>query len=285
MSEHKGPTDKTHEVKLESEIVSARWNARSAAAGSPVPFEARLRYVAPGAEAVIEFKAGGKKVGTLETRVGLNVCAGTFEVPEDAKGDLVYEIQLKKHKLKAKSEPLSLAPSCTLENLKWDRDKARRGDVVKLTADVDGLSDGARVPIEIYEHDDDGGHELITKIEGEVSGGRLEARWEYEYHEDTHEIPTHEESEKGYRAPEYFFRVNAGGATADSGLLGFRDWVDLSLSIAGSKPAAGEEYVFTMPDGSERKGKLDDQGKGRETDVPPGDFKVRFPRLQGGGTA
>ena len=281
MSEHKGATDKTHVIQLESEILTARWKVKEVTAGGVAMFEVLTRYVGNGAEAHLEFKTGSKKVGEQDTHVISDQCDGVFEVPGDAKGDLSFEIQLKKHKLKAKSDSIPVQPAYRVKNARWDRKEARRGDTVKLLADVEGCRDGTRVPIQIYEEYDDGTRDLITSIEGETQGKSLEARWDYEYHEDTHDIPTHEEAEKGYVPPKYVFELDAAGMKVESGVLGFRDWVDLSLTLGGTRPAADEEYVLTLPDGKERKGKLDDQGKAREKDVPPGDFKVRFPRLQG----
>ncbi|MEO5617878.1 MAG: hypothetical protein ABIS67_08900 [Candidatus Eisenbacteria bacterium] len=278
--EHKGATDKLHTIKLESEILVARWAVAQVAAGAAAPFEIFTRFVGHGAEAGLEFKAGNKKVGALETRVFSDQCHGAFEVPGDAKGDLTFEVQLKQHKLKLKSEPIPVHPAGRYENLRWDRKEARRGDTVKMTAEVEDVRDGTRVLMQIYEHDDDGGHDLITAVEGEVKEGALEALWDYEYFEDTDSIPTAEEAEQGYSPPEYFFRIDEG-EPLDSGLLGFRDYVEISLTMGGTRPAADEEYVLTLPDGSEREGKLDSDGKATEHKVPPGNFTVRFPRLQG----
>jgi len=281
MSEHKGATDKTHVIQLESEILAARWRVGEVAAGGIALYEVLTRFVGNGAEAHLEFRTGNKKVGELDTNVISDRCEGDFAVPEDAKGELVFEVQLKKHKLKAKAEPIPVRPSYRVKNARWDRKEARRGDTVKLLADVEGCRDGTRIPVQIYEKYDDGTRDLITSIHGETEGGSLEARWDYEYHEDTHDIPTHEESEKGYVPPKYVFEVDAAGVKVESGVLGFRDWVDLSLTLGGDRPAANEKYVLKLPDGKERKGELDEHGNAREKDVPPGDFKVRFPRLQG----
>jgi len=278
--EHKGATDKTHTIQLESELLAARWCVPSVAAGSAAPFEVFTRWVGHGAEAEIEIKLGSKKLETLETRVYSDRLSGAFEVPPDAKGELSFEIQLKKHKLKLKADPIPVVPAGRYSNARWDRKEARRGDTVKMLADAEDVRDGTKVVLQIFEHDDDGGHDPITAIEGVVTDGVLEGRWDYEYHEDTDSIPTAEEAEQGYSPPEYFFRIDEG-EPVDSGLLGFRDFVEISLTLGGDRPAADEEYVLTLPDGSERKGKLDAGGKAVEQKVPPGNFKVRFPRLQG----
>jgi hypothetical protein len=278
MSEHKGGTDAAHKIKLESEIQRARWLVPVVAAGATARFEVVTLWVGDGAAIEIEVKKGGKKLGTVEGAVGGGRFESTIEVPEGTDGEITFEAELPKHKLKAKSNPLRVKPGRSVANARWDREEARRGDVVKLSADTKGLREGESVKLTIYEHDDDGAHDLITELTGTVTGNRVEAEWEYEYHEDTDEIPSHDETEKGYSPPEYFFRADVGGVTADSGLLAFQDWVAISLAVGG-RPGAQEEYVLHMPDGSERRGKLDDQGQAKEKDVPPGTFRVEFPRF------
>ena len=278
MSEHKGGTDATHTIKLESEIQRARWLVPSVAAGAEARFEIVTLFVGDGATVEVDVKKGGKKLGTVEGATLGGRFEGVFTVPEGTEGDLVLEAELPKHKLKAKSNPLRVKAGRSVTNARWDREEARRGDVVKLMADVKGARDGDSVKLTIFEHDDDGAHDLITELAGTVKGDRVDAEWEYEYHDDTDEIPSHDETEKGYNPPEYFFRADVGGVTADSGLLEFQDWVAISLEVGG-KAASGEEYVLHMPDGSERRGTLDDLGKAKEKDVPPGNFRVEFPRL------
>jgi hypothetical protein len=48
--------------------------------------------------------------------------------------------------------------------LKWDKKEARRGDILKLTADVINLYEGSEVEIRIWEHDSDGAHDLIGDL-------------------------------------------------------------------------------------------------------------------------
>ena len=44
--------------------------------------------------------------------------------------------------------------------LSWNREVAKRGDTLDLTAEVAGAADGTEVKIEIWEYDD-GSHDLI----------------------------------------------------------------------------------------------------------------------------
>jgi hypothetical protein len=57
-------------------------------------------------------------------------------------------------------------------------------------------------------------------------------------------------------------------------------WVEIQLLDLEGLPMAGERYEATLPDGSTRKGELDDQGIARLEDVsPPGTCHWRFPDL------
>jgi hypothetical protein len=154
---------------------------------------------------------------------------------------------------------------------------------LKLTADVEGVQGGIEGEIEIWDHDSDGAHDFITKFPVFVKKKKVEAEWEYEYHEDTDEIPTEEELKKygnKYNPPEYFFRVKVGELAADSGLLEFKDWIKIKLLKRNGEPYANEHYILTPPDGSTKEGDLDKSGQARSEDLPPGPCRIRFPSVK-----
>lgn len=81
---------------------------------------------------------------------------------------------------------IKVLPPRSITNARWlEEDKdvvkkvARRGDIVRLSADVKGYSNGTEARFEIYEYDADGVHELITKLSGEVKEKKVETLWEY----------------------------------------------------------------------------------------------------------
>jgi hypothetical protein len=179
-------------------------------------------------------------------------------------------------------------PSVKITNLKWSAQEARRGDIVTMSAEVKGASEGCDGKIVIYEYDADGAHDRITELPVKVQKDKIELKWAYEYHEDTDEIPTTEELKKygkNYNPPEYFFTVDIGGVTAgkkqESKLLTFKDWVDVHLTDGLGRAIANEDYILHLPDGTTRKGKLSADGRAREADVPPGKYRFEFPNLQG----
>jgi hypothetical protein len=247
-----------------------------AAPGGSVGLEIFTHYVGNGSSLEIELSdQNGKNLGKYKEKISGNRFWTQIKVPAEARQALYANVKLPKHGLQMKSYPLVLSPFIEITNAKWDKKEARRGDILKLTADVKGCQDGTESEIEIWEHDSDGVHDLITKFSVFVKNNKVEAEWEYEYHEDTDDIPTEEETEKGYNPPEYFFRVKVGEVQADSGLLEFKDWIELEL-FEDEERVTDREYTLYLADGSERKGKLDKEGEAREEDVPPGPAFVDF---------
>ena len=134
--------------------------------------------------------------------------------------------------------------------------------------------------IEIWEHDADGAHDLITQFQTIIDHQKVEAEWEFEYHEDTDEIPSDHELEQGYSPPEYFFRVSAREVYADSGLLEFKDWIEVELLNGEGEPVPNADFIIKYPDGTEQKGKLDSSGKCKVDNISPGNYTVEFPEYQ-----
>lgn len=242
-------------------------------------------FVGNGSSIEIELSdQNGKTFGKYKEKISGNCFWTQIKVPTDAKVALYASVKLPKHGLQMKSNPLIILPPIEITNAKWDKKEARRGDILKLTADVKGVHDGTEGAIEIWEYDSDGAHDFITKFPVIVKKNKVEAEWEYEYHEDTDEIPTEEELQNygnHYNPPEYFFRVKVGEIAADSGLLEFKDWIEIELTDSETgEPFAEEDYILTLPDGQEINGKLNKDGFAQEMDIPPGKCKIVFPGME-----
>lgn len=280
MPEHQGSTGKINTIKLESSIDRVIWTSGIGTAGSKAGVEVSTHFIGNNSEIKIEISdKSGKVFDTIKSKISGNFFWTEVTVPEKAKDELYAEVKLTKHGLSKKSNCMYIFPAVQIKNVKWDKKEARRGDILKLTADVTNVYDGAEAEIQIWEHDSDGVHDLITKFPVIVKNQKIEVDWEYEYHEDTDEIPTKEESEKGYNPPEYFFRVNIAGVSAESGLLTFKDWIELQFNDRLGNPLKNENYVIILPDGSEKKGQLDEKGYAKIEGIPPGAFKVELPDL------
>lgn len=277
MPDHKGKTNKKTEIKLESDINRIVWTAGTGCPGGKVGLEIETQFVGVNSEASIEITdKSGKKFDTIKKKIYGNKLWLEITVPEKAKDELYAEIKLSKHGVSKKSRGLYLFPFVEIKNLKWDKQEARRGDILKLSADIKGLADGNVAEIQIWEHDADDAHDLVTKFPVTIRNQKIEADWEFQYVDDTDDIPTQEESEKGYQWPEYFFRIVCAGKSADSGLLRFKDWVEIQLLDKNQKPVPNEEFTIIFSDGTEKKGRLNSNGEAILEDLPPGSYKINF---------
>lgn len=280
MHEHTGPTDEIKKIELPSAIQQVLWTQQRVAAGAKAGIEIYTQYVGNNSDLEIELSDhAGKKHDTVKGKISANRALIEITVPAKAEQILYADVKLPKHSLEMKSNPLVILPPIEITNLKWDKEEARRGDILKLTADVKGAQEGSEAEIEIWEHDADEAHDLITKFPTVIKDNKVEADWEFEYYEDTDDIPTDEETEKGYNPPEYFFRVTVNGVSADSGLLEFKDWIRISLQDFDGNPLKEEEYIIFLPDGTEKRGKLDADGTAIIEDIPPGRFHVEYPNF------
>lgn len=276
MSEYEGQTDKVTTVKLPSAIESVQWARMRVAPGAAVGLNVFTRFVGNGATLQIKITDHhGKTHGVFKDRIHNNRLSAEVQVPPQAREALYAEIKFPKHGLKKSSSALLITAPIRVTNAQWSQQEARRGDVVTLSADVKGVPDGTKAQIRILEHDQDSAHDPITAFATLVSNNRVEAEWEYAYHEDTDDIPRDEELEKGYEPPEYFFRVEVEGVEAESDLLLFKDWVEFVFEDAEGHPRKDIDTVkFQYPDGKEVTKTPDADGKIVLKDVPPGVLKI-----------
>jgi hypothetical protein len=284
-------TDTQHKIKLESKLLYAIWRSGTAPMGLEVALEVATSFVGNGATIKIKGKSeNGKKLGKLDGKVKNNIFVGALTIPDDVKiGDMVYfEVDLPQNGLSGESNHIVVVPSVVVTNMKWSAKEARRGDTLTLSADVQGCKDGTEAMITIYEYDQDSVHDKIIDIPAVVTNAKIEVKWEYEYFEDTDEVPTQEEMQrygKSYNPPEYFFVIDIEGQKfgrkQESKLLLFRDWIEVRLLDSMGQPLADVQYTLYLPDGSQRKGRLSADGSAREGDIPPGKCRFEFEGMKG----
>ncbi len=256
MTKHSVSTGKIKEVKLQSSIEQVAWTISRAFAGGKIGIDVFTKYVGNNSEIKIEIKdKNGKSGGTVKGKISGNRYWTEFKIPDNLKDELTATVKLSKHGLEKKSNTILLLPPIKISNVKWDKTEAKRGDILKLTADVKGAYDGAEATVEIYEHDDDGAHDLVVSIPALVKSQQIKTEWEFQYLEDTDDIPTDDEAANGYKNPEYFFSVNIGGVSADSGLLKFKDWIEINVQNEFGRNLKDLEYTLILPDGKKKKGK------------------------------
>ena len=275
MTKHSGSTNKIKEVKLESAIEQVMWTKNIASAGGKIGLEVFTKFVGNNSDIKIEIKdKTGKSGGTVKGKITGNRFWKNIEVPENLKDELTATVKLSKHGLEKKSNTIPLLPPIKITHVKWDKSEAKRGDILKLTADVKGAYDGAEAAIEIFEHDDDSAHDLIVSFPAQVNSQKIKAEWEFQYIEDTDDIPTDDEAENGYRNPEYFFRVTMAGVSEDSGLLKFNDSVEFIFKKRDGSPVKDMKVKVLYPDGNSKEETTDDNGRIQINEIPPGKYKI-----------
>jgi type VI secretion system secreted protein VgrG len=57
------------------------------------------------------------------------------------------------------------------------------------------------------------------------------------------------------------------------------DWIEIVLKDDQGNAMPGEEYLVVAPDGERHFGQLDENGFARIAELPPGECKVSFPRI------
>lgn len=198
----------------------------------------------------------------------------TVDGPSIKKSEGTLVGKVKKAGLKEGSYDIELKAVTKPE---WSQKEARVGDTVKLTAEVSGFKSGTPAEILIFEKDVSSADDLIETISAELSGNKVEAEWEYKYVEDTDDAQSAKEQKLGYSKPEYYFIVKVGNAQARSGLLDFRDYVEISLKDGEGNGVGDANYRVFFGNGQVKEGTLDSDGYKKVENIPPGEWSVEFP--------
>ena len=283
MAEHKGRTDEAKKVKLESSIQQVYWTRRVAVPGGTVGIEVYTRNVGNGTDLEITIREqSGKTHGTFKDRISGNHFWAEYRVPADAKESLVATVKLPKHSLEEKSPSLALTPPLRVTNIAWDRDEATRGDILHLTAEIHGAPDGAEAIVGIFEHDEEGADELVTRFPVIITRGKVDAEWEFSYHDETSSIPTHaemQEHNRSYDPPQFFWTPEVYGfrpENARSGLLRFVDRLEVHVTSALGDPLRDTEVVAAFADGTSARVRSDENGIARFDNAPPGPVDIGY---------
>ena len=166
-----------------------------------------------------------------------------------------------------------------VSNAKWSKDKANVGEKVKLAADTEGFDNGTAALMQIYMRDVKGPDVVSFTIETQVKNNKVEAEWEYIYNEKENQTTTEEQEPQAYSMPEYYFEVLIAHSKARSGLLEYKDYIEIELTDDDGQPLAGEEYIAYLANGQIRQGKLDSKGYKKIEKVPPGPWDIVFPGI------
>ena len=118
---------------------------------------------------------------------------------------------------------------------------------------------------------------LLKTIETTVDGDEIEEEWELQVDQDLLGTQDDKARKKRYSSPYFYFLVKAGGLEQKSGLLKYKDWIDIKLEDEEGNALGNRPYVVRLPNGEIREGTLDDNGEAQEEQLPPGRSTVEFP--------
>lgn len=162
-----------------------------------------------------------------------------------------------------------------IHHASWSVAEAAVGDKVKLTAETSGLDAGTPATVRIFARDKGRSDRLLRTTETKVGGNKIEAEWEFQV-EDAIVEGDESRPTRAYSIPAYYFTVVAGNCMAQSGMLRFKDWIEVKLVDDQNQPIGNAAYKLRLANGEIREGKLDAQGKARVEKIPPGKVEVSF---------
>lgn len=234
------PSGQAHKIKVQSNLIYALWNCGIAHADTEAPFIVKTSLVGEGAEIKVKLKdEKGKTLEKMNNKIHGNCYRGTIAIPENVRMDamLYLEVELPKNGLNGESNQIPAGPAIKAKSMKWSQTEVKRGDMVKMLAEFIDLPDKTEATVQVYEYDQAGNHDPVVAIPTEINENKLEVQWEYQYHDDTIQIPTQSELQpykKNYQQPQYFFVVEIEGALLgtkqESGLMKFNDWVEYEVN-------------------------------------------------------
>lgn len=276
-------SDTKHKEKLESQLIFAEWIQNQVYAGLGAGVSVGTLMVGNGAPVEIKaFNGSGKKIGSTDGRIVSNRFQGRIVIPEKTKpGEFVYfKVKLPKNNLSGESNRVIVLPKPKVYDLAWSTDEARRGDLVTISATLENVISHTEVKVIVYEHDGDGAHDKIAELPTQVLNEKIKLTWEYQYTEDTDDILTEDELGRygeSYNPPEYFFTVKLAesefGKKQESGLLRFKDFIDVFVKWNDGTPISEGRYRLRLPNGTELDDILDEDGHLRIDDTDPGPFE------------
>ena len=284
------PSDTANKIQLESHLIYAIWTVGLAHAGQEAQLEVRTSLVGNGAKIKITSSTeNGKKLDKVEGTVFNNRYTGKVLIPDNCKPDdmIYFEAELPKHGLKEQSNSIPVRPVVKVSKMQWDRTEVKRGDIVTLTCQFQsGVQDDDDATVIIYEHNPNSNDIKVVSIPTVIKDNKIEIQWEFDYQDNTILIPTDDDLQpykKNYYNPQFYFEAVVDGVRIgekqESGLMKFKDYIEIELKDERGNPVDKEQYQIDFADGVQRSGTLDADGKAVVSNVPPGAYEITFPQL------
>lgn len=158
----------------------------------------------------------------------------------------------------------------------WGSSVARREETLSLRGRTVKHPDGTPATFTIYEKVQDKPQAFITQVSGSVLRDTARAAWQFEYNKDVTKLRCIPTGDTEYFPPEYIFDLEVGGKTARSGLIEFKDWVEIKIIDKDDNSIPYKDIDVHFADGSVREVTADDKGIAILKDIPPGKVHVDF---------
>lgn len=157
----------------------------------------------------------------------------------------------------------------------WSVREAAVGDKVKLEVETVGVKSGEKATLQIFIKDANFADHELEKIDAKVDSDKIGHEWEFRIDEKLFKAQDYKEG-KNYSCPYYYFVVETAGIRQRSGLLKFKDWMELELKDKDGKALGGATYKVFSPNGLIKVGKLDGNGYAKIENLPPGRIKITY---------
>lgn len=157
----------------------------------------------------------------------------------------------------------------------WSVREAREDTPVEMIVETVGFEDGAPVTLQVYERSINSPDRVIQTI-GELTleSGQLHHTWDPPFGNEEEE-----DLSPGYRSPSFFFSATVGDLRERSGVLVYRDWIEIELLDEDDNPVPNEAYKLILSTGEVRTGVLSGEGLCREDNLPFGNLEIYLPNM------
>jgi uncharacterized Zn-binding protein involved in type VI secretion len=160
---------------------------------------------------------------------------------------------------------------------KWSVPAARDNDIVQCIVETMGLDNGTPVTLQIYMKNLNSPDRVVLTVDNlTISGGAINYNWQPSFFSDS---GCAEKLPKGFMAPSFFFKIIVEELSERSGVLTYRDYVEIQLNNKDNNPIPNAKYQLTLSTGEIREGTLDGNGFVHVNNVPPGKWGVSFPEF------
>ena len=207
---------------------------------------------------------GGKPISGVDYRI---------KSPEGDESGGILTGEIKRQGVAEGSHEIKLR---AITKARWSKDESGSGEKVNLEIETAGFEDGKVAEIEIWMKDINRADRKIVTIKGKkTSGDKVKTEWVFEYLDGEEKEASG--GKKKYSSPQFYFVVDIDGVRSRSGMLTYKDYIEIELKDKEGKPLENEPYIIRFSNGEIRKGNLDGNGYAKEENCPPVKHEIEFP--------